>query len=73
MTVRPILDVLNAHTARLMAIPGVEGTAQGELDGKPCVIIYVNELDDRLRQQLPGALEGHPVKIEEVGEIRPLD
>ena len=60
---RPIADVLREHTDSLMALPGVVGTAQGEQDGKPCVMVLVVELTDDLKAQIPGELEGNPAVL----------
>lgn len=69
-----IMSVVDAHAPRLIAIEGVAAIAVGALDsGEPCVRIYVVELTDSLRAQLPQTLEGWPVDVEESGEIRPLD
>ena len=65
-------DVLNTHTDSLMALPGVEGTAEGRSDGNPCMTVLVLELTDELRAQIPGDIEGYPVVITETGEIRAL-
>lgn len=71
---RPIAAVLADHTPRLMALAGVVGTYEGALaDGSPCIAIMVATLTPALRDSLPRALEGWPVRIEETGEIRPLD
>ncbi|MFN2370183.1 MAG: hypothetical protein ABR506_03400 [Candidatus Krumholzibacteriia bacterium] len=69
-----IMGVVDAHAPRLIAIPGVAAVAVGALDsGEPCVRIYVVELTDALRAQLPATLDGWPVDVEESGEIRPLE
>ena len=72
MTLRPIEDVLRDHTPALMRIPGVVGTAQGEEGGQPCIIVFVARRSEALGKSIPRELEGHPVRIDEVGEIRPL-
>ena len=70
---RPIVAVLQAHTPRLMALPGVVGTYQGETDaGAPCIRVMVVALTPALRDSVPAVLEGWPVELEETGEIRPL-
>ena len=69
---RPIADVLCEHTNSLMALPGVVGTAQGEQDGKPCIMVLLVELTDDLRAQVPKELDGYPVVISETGEIKAL-
>ena len=55
-----------------MALPVVVGTAQGEQDGAPCVMVLVVELTDDLKAQLPSELDGYPVVISETGEIKAL-
>ncbi len=73
MPQRDITTVMNAHVDALMATAGVAGVAIGETDDHtPCIIIYVVQLTDALRSTLPTTLEGHPVRIEESGEFRPL-
>ena len=72
MSAPTITDVLNAQTPALMAIPGVVGTGLGEEKGAPCIIIFVRKKDARLKRELPKQLGGYPVRVDEVGEIRPL-
>jgi hypothetical protein len=70
---RPITDVLAAHTPELMKIPGVVGTAESRLgDGRPCVLVMVATLTPELKRALPRELEGYPVKIQETGEIHAM-
>lgn len=72
MTSSDIADVLARHTPELMAIPGVVGTGQGLQDDRPCIIVFVEEKTDELVREIPTTLEGWPVRVDEVGEIRPL-
>ena len=73
MATRDIKEVMEAHTEELMAIPGVVGVYIGALgDGTPCIKVMVIEKTPELEQKIPKALEGHPIVIEETGEIRPL-
>jgi len=70
---RPITDVLSAHTPDLMKIPGVVGTAESRLpDGRPCVLVLVAKLTPEIEHRLPHELEGYPVKIQETGEIHAM-
>jgi hypothetical protein len=66
-----IADVLARHTPGLMKIPGVVGTAQGEQDGRPAIIVYVVEETDSLVMAVPSSLEGFPVKLQNSGPIGP--
>jgi len=71
--VRPITDVLAAHTPELMKIRGVVGTAESRLpDGRPCVMVLVAKLTPELQRALPRELEGYPVEIQETGEIHAM-
>lgn len=72
MTSRPIADVLAEHTPRLMAMPGVVGTAEGREEGRPCILVFVASDSPELRASIPSQIEGHPVKIQVTGEITPL-
>jgi hypothetical protein len=72
MSEKTISAVLKEHTASLMALPGVVGTAEGRCDGKPCIKVYVKEKSAEIVKQIPAEIEGYPVTILETGEIRPL-
>ena len=73
MANKTIGEVLQEHTARLMAIPGVVGTAQGLCSGEPCIRVFVVEKTKDLLKQIPPEIEGYPVDIEETGEFRKLE
>ena len=65
--------MLADHTPELMAIPGVVGTYQGTLDdGTPCIKVMVVKRTRELERRIPDRLEGHPVRIDVTGVIRPL-
>jgi hypothetical protein len=64
-----VAQVLERHTARLMALSGVVGTAEGKCAGRPCVLVLVERLTPALRQAIPSQLEGIPVEIRETGRI----
>jgi len=71
---RPIDAVLADHTRELMALPGVVGVYQGQLDdGTPCIGVLVIEAKPEITANIPPRLEGHPVRIEASGEIRPME
>ncbi|MCB0260542.1 MAG: hypothetical protein KDH97_07505 [Calditrichaeota bacterium] len=55
-----------------MQIPGVVGVAQGLLNEKPCIIVYVVEKTSEINQKIPRQLSNFPVDIIESGEIRAL-
>ena|GEM_PF-478605 len=71
---RDIKTVMEAHSERLMAIPGVVGVAIGETSaGVPCIQVLVVEKTRELARRIPQSLEGHPVVTRETGEIKALD
>ena len=67
---RTVADVLRAHTAKLMTIPGVVGTGEGEIRGEPAVIVLVSHHTSEVDAQVPHRLEGYPVKVQVGGEVR---
>ncbi|MFQ5890340.1 MAG: hypothetical protein ACE5JR_09850 [Gemmatimonadota bacterium] len=60
-------------TERVMALPGVVGTAIGECAGAPCIKVLVAELTADLGAAIPAEFEGYKVEVQETGEIRALD
>src|SRR5262245_45158657 len=71
---RPLAAVLADHSRELMAIPGVVGVFEGELeDGTPCIGVLVTETKPEITAKIPTRLEGYPIKIEPSGEIRPMN
>jgi hypothetical protein len=64
-----VTQVLERHTARLMSIAGVVGTAEGECARQPCILVLVERVTPGLRQVIPAKLEGIPVEIRETGRI----
>jgi hypothetical protein len=73
MPQKTIEQVQEAHTAHLMSIPGVVGTAIGELNGKPCIKVLVTQKTAEIEKGVPKTLEGYPVVIEVTGEFKALD
>ena len=73
MPERTIEQVQEEHTDAWMAIPGVEGTAIGLFEGKPCIKIFSSRKPQEVRGKIPSTVEGYPVIIEETGAFRALD
>lgn len=73
MPERTIEQVQEEHTDEWMAIPGVEGTAIGLYEGKPCIKIFTSSKPQEVRDKIPSRVEGYPVIIEETGAFRALD
>ena len=73
MPLLSIEDVLQEHTEKWMSIPGVVGTGQGLCDEKPCIKIYVMEINPGLKEKIPSTMEGYKIELVETGAFRALD
>jgi hypothetical protein len=73
MAAKTIEQVLEDKTDEWMAIPGVVGTAIGAYGGRPCIKILTSSDTRAVRVEIPTAVEGHPIVVEAVGDIRALD
>lgn len=70
--IRAVMQIQDRHTDRLLAIPGVVGTATTTLpNGQHAVKILTRYRS--MERFLPEVLEDTPVIVEEVGEIRALE
>jgi len=65
-----IEEVMQRHTDRLMAIPGGIGVAQGLCHGRPGIKVLVDQETPALEIAIPEKLEGVPVCLQSVGEVR---
>ncbi len=59
-------------TRRVIGMKGVSGTAIGTRGGKPCIKVYLERDDRRLRSLLPRRAGGFPVDVEVTGRVRRL-
>ncbi|MGQ9611169.1 MAG: hypothetical protein ACUVWN_17860 [bacterium] len=69
---KSIEEVIEKYTDELMSISGVVGIGQGIKDNKPCVMVLIIKDTPELKKKIPKTLDGYPVVIEVVGEIRAL-
>jgi hypothetical protein len=53
-----------------MKIPGVVGTGEGEVRGEPAVIVLVSRRTTEVNRRVPKRLEGYPVEVRVVGDVR---
>ena len=66
-------EVIDKHSAELLAIDGVEGLYESADDaGNPVIKIMISSEDQELLGKLPDKLEGYDVVIVVSGEIKPL-
>jgi hypothetical protein len=68
-----VADVLRRHAERLMAVPGVVGTAEGEHGGRACVLVLVGRRTAAILAAIPDELEGVRVEIIETGAPEAFD
>lgn len=57
-------------TRKVIGMKGVAGTAIGLKGGKPCIKVYVERDDAKLRSRLPRSAGGVPVDVEVTGGMR---
>ena len=69
-SLKPIAEVLAAHTTIWMRMPGVTGAGETQKDGKPAIVIIVDTMTESLSAQLPRNVEGYPVVFKESGKIQ---
>jgi hypothetical protein len=69
MADKTIQQVQEEHTDEWMAIPGVVGTAIGQCDGKPCILVLTASNTEHVRRTIPPTVEGYPVVVQYTGEI----
>jgi hypothetical protein len=70
MPAKTIEQVQQEHTDAWMAIPGVVGTAIGQREGKPCILILTASNTQEVRRKIPSTIEGYPVVVQYIGEVR---
>lgn len=57
--------VLERYSETLLALPGVQGTAQSLCDKQPCIRVYVDRLTPELEKRIGDILTGHLFTIKE--------
>ena len=73
MQQKSVMAVIEEHSDKLMALPGVVGVAQGEVLGRPCIRVLVVRKDPELLTRIPKELEGYSVDIQESGELQAFE
>ena len=67
-----IEELLQRYTDQWLQLPGVIGTGEGQVIGKPCILVFVKKSTEELSKQIPKRVEGFPVVIQEIGEVKAL-
>jgi hypothetical protein len=65
-----VSQILSQHTQEWMKIPGVIGTGEGQKDGKPAILIFVERRSEEIEKKLPKVIGSYPVVIEETGKVK---
>jgi hypothetical protein len=74
MDIKSMDQVFKDKQDFLLSIPGVQGFYQGATEkGEDLIVVMVDKLTAENKKLIPDSLEGYPVRIEEVGKIKPLD
>jgi hypothetical protein len=63
-------QVFKEQREALLAISGVAAVALGKHKGNPCILVFVNSREPRIRETIPRFLDGIPVKIRYSGSIK---
>lgn len=67
-----IKDVKSRHEARLLSLPDVVSVGIGrDENGNPAIVVGLRRLNPVTESRLPTELEGYPVRVRIVGEIKP--
>jgi hypothetical protein len=73
MAGKTIQQIQQEHTDEWMALPGVVGTGIGQDKGKPCILVFTASNTAQVKQKIPSTVEGFPVVVRYIGEVRALD
>lgn len=66
-----IKEVKTRHEIRLLQLPGVISVGIGkDKSGIPAIIVGLKSPNPETESQLPNRLEGYPVQVRFVGEIK---
>lgn len=70
MTRAPLAQVLERHASELMHLPGVIGVGEGESEGQPAIVVFVEQRTTEIAARLPKQIEGYAVVLRETGEVK---
>jgi hypothetical protein len=73
MAGKTIQQVQEEHTPAWLALPGVVGTAIGQCNGRPCILVLAAANTEQIRKKIPATIDGYPVVVQYSGEIRARD
>ena len=62
-----LTEVIAKHEGQLMQLPNVKGIGEGEQDGRPTIIVWVDHLTPEVKVTIPSKLGDFPVRVESLG------
>lgn len=62
--------IIDEASNQWLSFEGVEGVAQGEKEGKPCILVLISVDPSGIADSIPDTFKGYPVVIEKSGEIK---
>ena len=68
-----ISQVIKKYRKILLMVDGVVGIGEGELEGKPCIKVFVDRKTKEIEGHIPSVFDGYPVCIVESGRFKALD
>lgn len=69
---RPLEQVIKEVSKDWILMPGVVSVAQGEDEGKPCILVLCTCKPSQLRSKIPTNVEGYRVIIQNTDSIKAL-
>ena len=67
MTESTIEELLQKNSERWMSIPGVTATGLGLFNNEPCIKIFVTEITEQIKKQIPEHIGNYRIVIEQSG------
>lgn len=69
---RPLDQVIGQVSKEWILLPGVVSVAQGEYEGRPCILVLCTCSPSQLRSKIPDNVEGYRVIIQKTDSIKAL-
>ena len=63
-------SIIDEASIQWMSYDGVEGVAEAEKEGKPCILVLISIEPSGLTDSIPSTFKGYPVVMEKTGEIK---
>lgn len=64
------ISVIDEASNEWINLDGVEGIAEGDWEGKPCIMVLTSKDSSQIAALIPKSFKGYPVIIEYSGKIK---